>query len=185
MTRPVTARMAQALLDRRPIGLLCEIDHPDGTVRFWTGLGTLTYDGETWIGIGVLGGIAPVKQSSDVSIQEIQYALSGVDTDAVSRISDDVRNRAGSAWLFCLDEQHHVVADPYQVVDSQLDYQTFTAGDGGETAISIIARTGFYTLERGIDEAWTPENQKSLYPTDTGLDMIPGLQNQDVQWTAT
>jgi hypothetical protein len=51
--------------------------------------------------------------------------------------------------------------------------------------VSIIGRSGFYTLERNIDEAWTSEDQKTLYPNDTGLDMIPGLQNQDVIWSPT
>jgi hypothetical protein len=52
-------------------------------------------------------------------------------------------------------------------------------------AISITARTGFYTLERALDEAWTTEEQKLTYPTDSGLDLISGLQNQTIQWTQT
>jgi hypothetical protein len=52
-------------------------------------------------------------------------------------------------------------------------------------AISITARTGFYTLDRALDEAWTSEEQHILYPNDSGLDLISGLQNQTLQWTQT
>jgi hypothetical protein len=66
-----------------------------------------------------------------------------------------------------------------------LDYQSFSAQEDGTATVSIVARSGFYTLERALDEAWTPENQYLTYPLDTGLDMQPSLQNQQVNWTRT
>lgn len=183
MSRPLTARMAAALKSGAPIGLLAEIEHPDGTARLWTGVGKLSYNGFTWTGAGTLGAVTPVKQSSDVTIQEINFVLSGIDASAVAGLSDNVRNLSGRTWFACFDDKGMVVPDPYLVVDAQLDYQTLSIADDGSATISITARTGFYTLERGIDEAWTPENQKLTYPDDTGLDMISGLQNQDIQWT--
>jgi hypothetical protein len=78
-----------------------------------------------------------------------------------------------------------VIKDPYQIVDAQLDYQSFSAAADGTVAISITARTGFYTLDRALDEAWTSEEQHILYPNDSGLDLISGLQNQTLQWTQT
>lgn len=182
MARPVTDAMAEALLNRFPLGLLAEIEHPDGTARFWTGVGALSYAGYTWTGLGTLGGVSPVKQSSDIAIQEIQFALAGVDPEIAATLDDDVRNRSGKVWLACFDDAGQVVPDPYLVIDSQLDFQTLSAGDDGAVALLITARSGFYTLDRGVDEAWTPENQHALFADDTGLDMIPGLQNQDIQW---
>lgn len=185
MTAPLTERMASALAAGRPLGLLCEIEHPDGTGRFWTGIGTLAYGGYNWAGIGTLGAVTPVRQTSDIAIQDIQFTLSGVDPDILADLNEDVRNLTGSLWLACFGDKGEVIADPYQLVDALLDYQTLHVGDDGSATISITARTGFYTLDRGIDEAWTPESQKLDYPTDVGLDMIPGLQNQDVRWTPT
>lgn len=185
MPPPLTFRMAQALRARRPLFLLAEIEHPDGTARFWSGVGRLPWSGQTWIGAGTLGSITPIRRTSDLVIQELTFALAAVDPDVVATLSDDVRNRAGRAWLACLAPDGGVVADPMQIVDAELDYQTFSAGEDGKVGIAITARTGFYTLERALDEAWTPEEQKLLYPGDTGLDMISSLQNQTLQWTPT
>lgn len=184
MSRPLTLRMAQALKAGATLIVLAEINHPDGPGRFWTGIGQLVWNGTTFFGSGRLGTISAVKQTSDVSIQEISFALVGVDSDIAADLESTVRNHAGKAWLACLNDKEQVIPDPYQFVDSELDYQTLTAGEDGQVMIAITARMGFYTLERGVNEGWTPENQKRLYPDDSGLDMIPGLQNQDVQWKA-
>lgn len=184
MTRPLTARMAEALGEkRRPVGLLAEIEHPDGTARFWTGVGTLSYDGFAWTGAGKLGGVSPIKKSSELSIQEIAFTLVGVDSDIAAQLSDNVRNRAGRVWLACFGDKGEVIADPYLLIDAVLDYQSLHVADDGATSITINAIDGFTTLERGIDEAWTPESQRLDYPTDVGLDMIPTLQNQQILWT--
>lgn len=182
MARPMSYRMALAIKSRAALFLMAEIEHPDGTARLWSGVGTLEWDGYEWTGSGVLGSISPIKHTSEIAIQEIRFTLTGADPDIVAQLSDDVRNRAGRAWLACLDDRGQVVPDPMQIVDAQLDFQSQQIGDDGMTTISITARTGFYTLERALDDAWTSEDQRSKYPADSGLDMISSLQNQELQW---
>jgi hypothetical protein len=183
MAPPLTSRMADALRKRKPLALLAEIDHPSGAVRFWTGVGKLSWNGYTWTGSGTLGSVAPITHTTDLVIQEINFGLAGVDPAIVATLGDNVRNLSGKVWLACLGSGNSVVKDPYQIVDAQLDYQSFSAAADGTVAISITARTGFYTLDRALDEAWTSEEQHILYPTDSGLDLISGLQNQTLQWS--
>jgi hypothetical protein len=183
MAPPLTYRMAQALRERNPLALLAEIEHPDGTARFWTGIGKLNWNGLVWTGTSTLGSVAPISNTSDLEIQEINFGLAGVDPAVVAALNDNVRNLSGKVWLACLAQGNNVVADPYLIVDSQLDYQSFSAQADGSVAISITARTGFYTLTRALDEAWTSEEQRVLYPNDSGLDLISSLQNQSLQWT--
>ncbi len=179
----MTAAMVDALKSGRPRGLLVEIEHPTGTARFCTGVGSRTWNGYTWTGTGTLGTVTPIKQSSEIAIQDIVFRLSGIDADIASRINADVRNLSSTVWLACFDERENVVADPYQLIAPQLDCQRLIVDDDGSTTIEVVAHSGFHTLDRGVEEAWTPENQRTLYPTDTGLDMIPGLQNKDTLWT--
>lgn len=182
MARPMTARMAAALKKHRPLALLAEIDHPSGAARFWTGVGKLTWQGNVFTGSGQLGTVTPVTHTSDLTIQDIQFTMVGVDPVEVAQLNDNVRNLSGKVWLACI-EQGQVVADPYQIVDAVLDYQSFAAADDGTVSLSITAHTGFYTLARALNETWTTEQQKIDFPGDSGLDLISGLQNQDLQWT--
>jgi hypothetical protein len=180
VSRPLTMRMALALKAGAPRVVFAEIGHPSGTGRFWTGIGSKTWNGEAWSGSGQMGGVAPVKATSELAIQEIVFWMAGVDQDVVNRLNGSVRNYTATAWLACLDNQDNVVADPYQLLTAVLDYQQFKAQDDGTFIVNVIARTGFVSLERAIEEAWTPENQHALYPGDTGLDLVPTLQNKEI-----
>lgn len=181
-TRTMTARMAQALRDHAPRGLFVYLDHPSGAGYFSTGTGLRTWNGQTWTGTGTFGSIRPVKQSSEIAIQDIVFSLSGVDTELAGKLNDNVLGRAGKVWLFCTDPYDQVVADPFQLVESELDFQTLDAGDDLTTTIQITAHAGFHTLDKGLDEAWTPENQRLRFPLDTGMDMIPLIPKQNLQW---
>lgn len=184
MSRPISASMAAALDQGMPLLLLAEIEHPSGTARFWSGVGILQWNGQAWTGSGTLGTISPIRHTSDLKIQEIAFTMTGVSPADVSGLDDNVRNLSGQAWLACLDERGAVIADPLRIVDAELDFQSFSADDQS-SILTITGRSGFYTLVRAIDERWSAEDQKQLYPDDAGLDFVAGLQNQDIQWTPT
>jgi len=183
MSRPLTLAMAKALKGGAPRAIFAAVDHPSGIGRFWTGLGSKDWDGPTWTGSGLLGGVSPVKATSEIAIQEITFWMSGVDLDIVNRLNGDIHNLTGDVWLACLDNQDRVIADPYKLLNSVLDYQTFKLDDQGTATVFITARTGFVWLERSLDTAWTDQNQQLAYPGDTGNSLIDGLQNKDILFT--
>ncbi len=178
--------MAHALQSGYSRGLFVSIEHPNGTGYFSTGVGSRSWNGQSWTGTGKFGSVSPIKRTSEIAVQDIVFSLSGIDTTIAAGLNDDVRNLAGQVWLFCLNpEDDSVIADPYQIINSVLDFQSFAVDASGVATISITAHSGFYTLSRGVEEAWTPQNQKLTFPTDTGLDMIPILVNQNLFWTPT
>lgn len=185
MSRILTARMAAALVGGNPRVILCKIEHPSGDFYGWSGIGPLSYDGQTWTGLGVLGEIAPVKSTSDLAIQDVQFKLSGVSPEALGLIQGSVKGKIGTVWLACLDQGEHIVADPYQLIECELDVQDFEAQEDGTVMLTITGHSGFYTMERALNEVLSPENQKLRFPSDTGLDLLPVLQNQDIAWTLT
>lgn len=185
MTRVIGKRAADAIKAGSPLALLAEIDHPDGLVRYWTGLGILEYNGDEFTGIGKLGNITPVNYSSDISIQELSFIVTGVPPDVGTWISAEIRNRSALAWLAALDGSGRVIADPLRIVDAVLDYQTLQVDDNGTGTLTLKGRSGFYTLERALDEVYSSEDQRRRYPNDSGCDMISDLQQQDVIWTPT
>lgn len=180
----LTAAMRRAVRDRRyPLALLAAIDHPDGVFYAWTGIGTLSWDGHEWTGVGVLGSITPVRQVTDLQIQELQFHLSGVPPQQTKWLSSSVRGREAQAWLAALKPDGTVVKYPYRLSISLLDYQSYFIDESGSPQLTLIGQTGFYTLDRAVDEVWSAEDQKRSFPTDTGLDLMYTLVNQTVNWT--
>lgn len=185
MTRIMTYRMADALRAGHPLVLLAEIEHPDGTGYFWTGVGQLEYDGHVWVGAAALGGVSPITYTTELEIQDVAFVISGVlPADAV-RLSDSVRGYLGKAWLAVLGTDGNVVSDPIRIALAQFDTQMLSATDQGAVTIAVVGHPAFYNLTRAIDEVWSPEDQKNEFSDDTGMDSIPGLQNKELQWTRT
>jgi hypothetical protein len=185
MSRILTARMAAALTGGNPRIVLCKIEHPAGDFYCWSGVGSLVYQGHTWIGIGILGQITPIKSTSDLAIQDVAFSLSGVTPESLALIQGSVKGKLGTVWLGCLEHGERVVPDPYQILECELDVQDFAPQDDGSVMLTITGHSGFFTMERALNEVWSPENQKLLFPGDTGLDLLPSLQNQDIAWTIT
>lgn len=179
----MTAAMAAALRSGAPRGLFVAIDHPDGVGRFCTGVGTRKWNGFDWAGTGQLGKISPLKHSSEIAIEDITFTLSGIDPVLLDQLNDSIRNRSGEVWLACFKWDDSVVIDPYKLIDSELDKQDYTIDQDGTATIDILGHSGFYTLGRGVEEAWSPSNQLLIDPTDTGMQYIPSLQHQDLPWT--
>lgn len=184
MDRILTYDMAKAIKDKKSLCLLVMIDHPSGVFRGWTGIGSLEYDNQIWTGVGRLGQITPVNSVSDISIQEVRFTLSGVDPDNLDVLNEAVRLRPAQAWLACLDDKGKIVDEPFQLLDCEMDTQELNVEEGGTATIVIIARSGFFSLERSQNEVWSNEDQQRRFPGDTGLSYLASLQNQDIQWVA-
>lgn len=180
-----TSEMAEAIRSGRAKVPMIQVDHPSGIFRAWAGVGTLDYNGVSWTGAGNLISIDPIKATTDLQIQELKFSVSGVSSEMLAMLEENVRNRIGGAWLACLDDRGQIIRDPWQMLECELDYQVFDADDDGTCKISVIGRAGLYTLDRPIDEVMSPENQKLTYPDDTGFDLLPALQNKKTAWTLT
>jgi hypothetical protein len=178
--------MKQALKNNADIALLCEIEHPDGTVYLWSGVGTLDYDSKEWLGLGALAGVEGVKQASTLSLNQITFKMAIIEPNMQllqDFISVNLKGKNAKVWFACFDDEQRVIASPIQILRAKLDYQTFSLSEDGSALISLVGQQGFYKLERALDVSWTPEEQKRTYPDDTGFDMISGLQDKELRWT--
>ena len=185
MAAMLTYRMAQAMRNGAPRVFLAEIEHPDGTGYFWTGIGALDYDAKTWTGLGRLGGVTPITYTTDLQIQDVVFSVSGVNESDVARLSSDVRGYYGTLWIACLADDGKVISDPRRLAKVQFDMQVYRIDDDGKADIGIIGQPAFYNLTRSVNEVWSPERQKRLFPSDTGMDQVPEMQNKEIQWTRT
>ena len=53
-------------------------------VHLWSGYGTITYNGTGYLGIGTLGTISPIEETTDIAARGISLQLSGVPTAQIA-----------------------------------------------------------------------------------------------------
>lgn len=164
--------------------VLVHVEHPDGDGYFWEGVRDLEYDGKTWKGAGLVGAISATRKAAELRLDEVRFTLSALNAEEVSKLSDDVRNRVATIYLAAITPAQRVVA-VYQMDEVLLDYQIDKVSADRNVTVEVVGQSGFWTLERSTDAAYSQEEQALLYPDDTGLSQIPALRNKDIAWTLT
>lgn len=137
-----------------------------------------------WMGVGLLGNITPVQAVNDISIQEVNFTLRGVTPSDLALLAKPVRNRQARTWLAALNLDGTVVRDPFQILACEMDTIDWKVDAQGLATVTVIARSGFYSLDRATNDAWSDEDQQRRFPGDTGMKYLAVLQNQDVTWSA-
>ena len=84
MSRTITPAFATALADQslRPV-IFFEGQFATGWVRLWSGLGEVSWNGQTWAGAGSLLGLGSIDETGEVVAGGTAISLSGVPLDLV------------------------------------------------------------------------------------------------------
>lgn len=183
--RDLTSGMVTEVTAERldPI-LLAHFAFDSGDVRMWTGVGTLTWDSETWLGGGDLIGVDPAEETADLAAAGASFTLSGVPSSLIATaLAEDYQERPATMWLACLDGTGAVVADPYALLAARMDVMVIDEGPD-TSAITIRVENRLIDLEVARERHYTSADQQEAFAGDTLFDMVPALQDAEIIWKA-
>jgi hypothetical protein len=183
MARNLTGAMATAAAAGtvRP-AVFYEGEYTTGTLRLWSGVGSIEWNGQTWTGAGQMLGIAPIEELSDVRAAAFHVSLSGEASAILSANLGAARNGLpGKVWLGFFDDAGALIADPFLAFQGRFDVPDII--DEGERA-TIQARyeSRLIDLDRPRSRRYTDEDQKLDFPNDRGFEYVPKLQDLEVFW---
>lgn len=151
------------------------------TLRLWTGLGNLSYAGQTYLGNGWLVSPASVTQTAMPFTHTISVLLSGVPASLIEMALNDTQyTRVGSLRVVFLDASESVI-DSLLLFSGYLDRVDIYEG-ADETNISMAyeAKTRRLIIERDIP--WSNAYQRSAYPGDKGFEYLVQLNSKSIYW---
>lgn len=174
-----------ALLTQKtvPGAFLVQLNWPDGTVYMWNGYHSLVWNGQTWLGLGHLGGISEVKESTDLAANGLNLTLSGVPSANVAKVlRNDTQGRPGKVFFGILNSANPgaFTVDPLCIFDGVIDNPSLS--DDGKTATIEVPLEKEFIDNRSAASRYTHEDQKQLYPLDKGLEFVAGLADKTFTW---
>lgn len=184
MSRDLVAANLQAVeSDRVRVIALYEGEFSGGTVRLWTGRGSLSWDGKSWDGAGQLLGFGSVEETNGVVASGTSVSLSGIPVGMMAlAISEAEQNAPGSIWLGFMSEDWELLADPILLFSGLLDVPTIIE-DGSDTCtVTISYESQLIDLQRAREWRYTHESQQALYPGDLGFEYVSAIQNKTIKW---
>lgn len=146
-------------------------------VRMWTGQGSLSANGNTYIGLGQILNVSSVEETAEISVKGATITLSGVTQDLVAlALNETYQGRVCNIYFGMTGEQ---VLN--QIFSGYMDQMNIA--DGGETStIELKVENKLVDLERPKIARFTSGYQKSVYPNDKGLDFVEDLQDKKIAW---
>lgn len=179
LTPAMLAEMATGNL--RPL-IFYEGEFTGGTVRLFSGYGTLTWNGNTWTGSGQMLDITAIQEVSALQAVNFTVSLNGELPSLIAVALGQVRRgKPGRVWLGLLDSSNALIADPFLCFKGRADRPDIVP-DPTHTVISVAYESRLIEASRRRERRYTSEDQQIDYPGDKGFDFVPSLQDTQFTW---
>ena len=167
--------------DIRPV-IFLQMQFDDGNVNLHSELGTISFNGDTYIGVGTLGQISATNEVSDLSVGAMSLTLSGLPTSEISLfLTEQYQSRIATLFLGYLDLVKHTLVDtPTVIYRGLMDTADYSIDK--TTTITISIGNRFAAWDTPNIRRYNNSFQQSLYPGDTGLQYIEQTTNKTIIW---
>jgi len=154
----------------------------DQTIYMWTGIGNLSWNGQTWVGVGNLGTISPIAEVIATQAQGITLSLSGIPQNLLNEALGQVTTaKQAQVYLGFLDNSGNIIADPIPAFVGLMDQPSIDLSTESAT-ISISVENRLSDLNRARGGRYTEQDQRARHPNDGGLKYVAWLQDQFINW---
>jgi hypothetical protein len=144
----------------------------------WSGVGPLTWNGMTFLGIGSLGQVGGITEGVGVQASGTSLTLSGIDPVLLGECLTDIQVGApAKIWRGLWNRTANtLLGTPYQIFRGQVDKPAFQIS-GTTLAITISLENRIVNLGRASFRRYTSADQHLSYPTDTGMGWMEMLND--------
>ena len=183
MSRDLSAGVISAIEDSqvRPFYLF-QGEFVSGTVRAWNGIGDLSWNSQTWGGLGSMLFFSSVEETSDVKAAGMTVTLNGMASSNISlALSDCRQGYSGKIYLGFFDSSNAIISSPYLVFSGRLD--TVSIDEGPDTSIvTLNYESRLIDLQRTREIRYTDQEQQRMFSGDLGLEFVADLQDKVLNW---
>jgi hypothetical protein len=136
----------------------------------------------TYQGIGTLGAISPVEETTDLAARGINFQLSGIPSAYVAiALTENYQGKECSVLFGALDATGAIVASPVTIFAGRMDVMS-VADDGQQASIIMSAENKLVDFRRPREVRYTHEEQQNLFSTDLGLEFVNAIQEKQIYW---
>lgn len=186
MSRPFSpASLAAFDLPYVTILTFVKLEFAAATVYVHNGIGTYTWGGEDWLGVGSLGSVSTLEEGSEVSPYSITLTLSALDaTLSGQALNEDYFMRPVNIYVGILSADDELIEDPLPMWAGFMDVMSITAGQEGGNGDQIVVtcESELAAFDRSANLRYTNQAQQQRYPSDTFFEFMPKIEGLKIKW---
>ena len=186
MSRGFPTNVANALATQHvSLVTFVQLAFPSGTVYLHNSIGTYTFGGNDYLGVGDLGAISPLEEGADISPYQITLSLSGLDsTIAGAALTEDYYMHAVTVLLGVLNADDALLADPTVVFEGFMDQMNISVGADGGDVITLTAESELARFDKASNIKYTDIQLQSEFSGDLALEFMPDIEGAKIRWGA-
>jgi len=181
MSRPIAANnLAEINSPHAHEVLMLKMDF-DEPAFVHSGVGDITFDGNTYVGVGAVGSVDSVRESAQTNPLQLRFTMSGIDAAQLDQaMNSGTFGDALDLMIGFRQDDGDLVADPETLWGGTYEYANDSAGD--DHVISITATSDIAVLEQKNGARFSDEYHRVKYPSDTGFEFIAAAGKRDLIW---
>lgn len=153
-----------------------------GPIYVWTGYGSITWGGHTWLGVGTLGAVSVIEEGATVEAKGITLTLSAIDPTLLADVLTEFQLGAPVAvYLGLFSDGRTLIGTPVCAWAGSMDQPTIDVA-AESAVISINCENKLLDLNIPVYRRYTNEDQQLDYPGDRGLEFVNGIQETTIYW---
>ena len=167
----------------RPL-TFAELALDGGTLYLHNGIGTYTWGGHDWLGVGDFGGVDLIEEGEQASPFAVRLRLSGLDTTlAAEALTGDYHLRDVTLYVGFLDASNVLVDDPDLIWAGQIDTMDVVAGV--ENMVMVTCESALAKLDRKNGKLYSDAEQRRGYSGDEFFKYLPEMRDLRLVWSET
>jgi len=168
-----------------------EFQFSGGTIRYTTGPHDMTWNGQTWTGIGGALGFEPVEEGADLRAQGMAVVMSGVNQAIINvLLSQNYLGREAMVWMAHLDSSKKIICDPSKDLifsgrmNDGFDVEEVPGDHSKPGSVIIRARLVSRLSDLGARNGiqTTLGVHQAFFPGDMFFEFIPDMLGKRFSW---
>ena len=160
-----------------------KLEFPNGTVYLHNSIGTFTWGGNDWLGVGDLGTISEIEEGIDVSPYKLTLALSGLDANISSAaLTQDYYMRQVTVYLGVLDGNDALLADPTIVWQGVMDQMDVSIGAEGGDVIQLTCESELARFDKASNRKYTDSQLQNDFAGDLAFEFMSEIEGAKIRW---
>lgn len=161
--------------------IFVEATFATGPVYVWSGMGSITWNAQTWVGIGSLGSISTIDEGSTVEAKGIALTLSGIDPTLLADVLGEFSLGQPVTVYLGLFNGGALIDHPITSWAGRMDQPTIEV-DGKAAMITINCESRLLDMNTAVDRRYTADDQQRDWPGDLCFNFVNAIQEMTLYW---
>ena len=161
--------------------LFVQITFADDTIYAWSGLGSISWNSQTWTGIGMFGEVSTIDEGTTVEAKGVVLTLSGIDSAMLAEALQEVQLGAPVVIYLGFFSGSSLIASPIIAWAGRVDQPTFAVG-GDHSTLTINCENHLLDMNCAVDRRYTLEDSQMDDAGDLYCMFVNSIQEITISW---